>query len=475
MDSNLLARIANPDGADPTAYLRGAQAGNALAGMSAAREGGNLLASGDLQGASGVALRAGQPQLATQFATASGDQSKAQMMQGLQQVTQAAQSPEAWDQFRQLGLSKGHDVGGIENAPKLIAAAQNMYAGVVDPNAAAGRAQSASQFQQSQAQQNSQFQQTLGKPVVVPPGSTFRNPATGETVGGPAAYGMGGGQGTGDDVLAGVDPQTAALVKKVAHYEVGLDALPRSGYQRQQILGLVSLYDPSFNAAVAPARAATVKSFMVGTDSQNITSLNTAIGHLGTLYDSIDGLNNTNTPVVGNLYNMGKNALYGGGGGEQAAAIQKFNQAAKAVGDELAKSFKGAGAAGEAEVAAWRKGLDAANSPDQLKAAISQGVELLRSRVESMQSKYQSAMGAPMKARMIDPSKAAVLTHMGIDPGELDPNYQPPQGGGDNGQGGKPPPTGKSLPPAEQSKVDLLRQRGVPEAQITAALQADGF
>lgn len=183
MDSNLLARIANPQGADPTAYVRGAQAGNALAGYDAARQGGNLLAQGDLQGANALALRYGQPDLATKFSTASGDQSKAILMQGIAEMTQAAQSPQTWEAFRQRGIAAGHDLGDFTQAQKAIAAAQASYAGVVDPSAAAGRAQQASQFVRSQAQNQSQFNQTIDKPVPVYDGQTFQRPSEAVKVG----------------------------------------------------------------------------------------------------------------------------------------------------------------------------------------------------------------------------------------------------------------------------------------------------
>lgn len=172
MDSNLLARIANPQGADPTAYVRGAQAGNALAGLSAAREGGNLLAQGDLPGANALALRAGQPQLATQFSTASGDQSKAVLMQGIAEMTQAAQSPQTWEAFRQRGIAAGHDLGDFTQAQKAIAAAQASYAGVVDPSAAAGRAQQESQFGQTLDLQRQTLDLQRNAPVIVPAGSS---------------------------------------------------------------------------------------------------------------------------------------------------------------------------------------------------------------------------------------------------------------------------------------------------------------
>lgn len=357
---------------------------------------GGLAAGGDFQGASAAALKSGNPQLAGQVFDLGNSEHAAAAKAGVQAMMQA-NTPAAWNQARAHVLqTTGTDsLGPFEKRDAIIKAATD----ALDPAAAASR-----------NLQASQFEQTLNKPVVVPYGSTLQSPATGQRVGGqPQAADTG-------DVLSGIDPQIANMVKGVANYSLDLSSLPRSGPVRQQVLSLVQQYDPTFSAANYGARASTIKSFASGPDAQNIASLNTAVGHLGTLWDTIPSLNNVDWPVGASIVNGVKNAV--NKTGSQGAALGQFEYAANAVSNELGKVFKGSGAVAEGEMRDWQKQLSSASTPTQMRAVIQQGVELVNSRLEALNSKYENTMGRPYTSPIINQKAQGVLDRINAPGGE---------------------------------------------------------
>lgn len=416
MDSNLLGRIANPEVANPAqSYFTGAQQGNALAGLTAARTGGNLLASGDLQGATNAALQAGQPDVAAKLAETSGAVSKATMMQGIQQVSQAAQSPEAWDQFRKLGISKGHDVGGFENAPKIVADAQKRYADAIDPVAAAAR-----------NQQASQFQQTLNKPTI----ESQIDPLTGEKTfvrvapfGGQAqpvavagasapavtpapaqAAQAAGGAALAPEVEASIAKLPSAyapVVRGILDYSVDPRSLPIKA--RAALLGTAQTIDPTYNASNYPARASAIKDATSGKMAQANNSLNTGIGHLDQLVDAVAGLNNGDfTP-----FNAAKNTIATIKGDP---SVTNFKAVADRVAPEITRIWRGVGG-NEADIARDLTTLSTAASPQQLYGAIGNIAKMMQSKIDSNQFQYEQAVPG-RTIQMIKPEAEAVIAKL---------------------------------------------------------------
>jgi hypothetical protein len=167
------------------------------------------------------------------------------------------------------------------NAVRLIQAAQAPSAatpgalGVVPPNpaivaqkqreqqrqdAADRRAEEANQRAaqaEARAQQKFQSEDTMAPP----PGDTAK---------------------TGEDYLKTIPPSLAGQVRALAE---GRRAFPTGTALRspavQQLIAAATQYDPTLDAANAATRVATRKDFTSGKSAQNITALNTVIGHLG--------------------------------------------------------------------------------------------------------------------------------------------------------------------------------------------------
>lgn len=157
----------------------------------------------------------------------------------------------------------------------------------------------------------------------------------------------------------------------------------------QQMMQAVSTYDPNFDAVNYNARANTRKDFTSGKSAQNITSLNTAIGHLGALNDAFAGLKNSDYPS----YNAVANAI-----GRQAGntdiqtAVKDVNTKAIAVAGELAKVFRNTGMS-QKEIDDWKDQISPSNSPAENKKVIESAIELMNSRLDAIGEQYNQGMG----------------------------------------------------------------------------------
>ena len=193
-----------------------------------------------------------------------------------------------------------------------------------------------------------------------------------------------------EEVLAGVDPYVAAQVKAL---DQGRMAFP-SGFAMktpywQTRLNLVAAYDPSFDAVNYNARAKARNDFTSGKSAANITSFNTAIGHLDNLDKSIDALNNTAYPAWNRVANWSATQT---GDINFQKAQKDFMAAKQAVTDELTRAFRGSGG-NVHDIVGWEQTLNEADSPQALHEAVKTAVNLLRSRVESVGDQYNRGMG----------------------------------------------------------------------------------
>lgn len=198
------------------------------------------------------------------------------------------------------------------------------------------------------------------------------------------------GQGpTGADYLATLPKPMADQVKAISEGRIPIPggfALKTPYWQ--QMMTHVSQYDPTFDAVNYNARAATRKDFTSGKSAQNITSFNTAIGHLDTLDKAIDGLNNGAYPSL----NAIKNASVQAGNTDRGKALAHFDSAKDAVSKELVKAFRGTGGS-LTEIQGMESLLDSTKSPQELHAVAKQYMELLHSRIEAVGDQYNKGMG----------------------------------------------------------------------------------
>ena len=219
--------------------------------------------------------------------------------------------------------------------------------------------------------------------------------------------------GTFPQALANVDKGTASVVKQLTEYKIPLPSgMALKTPYWQKVLELSSQYDPSFDSTQYNARLKLKNDFVSGKAAVNIRSLNTAVGHLDTLKQKAEALNNGGIPLWNKIANVGLSET-----GDKR--VTEFNNAATAVESELAAVFKGMGATDQ-EIKQWRANLDASQSPEQLKGAIDTAVELMGSRLDALQSQYETGMGKQKDFKFLNDKSQKILKDMGIEIGTLD-------------------------------------------------------
>lgn len=208
---------------------------------------------------------------------------------------------------------------------------------------------------------------------------------------------------TGDDFLKQLKPNQAALVKSLAEGRSDINSIPKA--QREAYLQMANQYDPTFSAMTYRTKSGVVKDFTSGKTANNITSLNTSIGHLGTLSELGKALQNGDVPLVNRIVNQIKTQT-----GHPEAT--NFELAKIAVGEELMKTFRGSGASVQ-EAAEWKKQFDAARSPAQLQDSIKTGVELLNSRMYNLDEQWKRGMDSETGYKnLLTPHSTEVLRNI---------------------------------------------------------------
>lgn len=203
----------------------------------------------------------------------------------------------------------------------------------------------------------------------------------------------------GQAVLDALPP---ALANQIKGYSEGRLTIPtgralQSGYW-QEMLSLISQYDPSFDVANPSKRSATARAFAVGREGQTANAMVTGIGHLAALSKAVDKLNNTWSPT----YNTIANFLAEHTG---SPVVNDYNTVKKNVVDELTRIWRGTGG-NAADIKDRAEVLDASRSPAQLHSAIAKIGDLLESKLSALEDQYRQGMGRIAEGRQIIPPEA---------------------------------------------------------------------
>lgn len=248
--------------------------------------------------------------------------------------------------------------------------------------------------------------------------------------------------------LQGVPQGAATTVKQLVDYKIPLPSgMALKTPYWQNILSLAGEYDPDFDASQYNVRQKLRMDFTSGKSAENIRSLNTAVGHLDTLNKAAAALKNSSFKPYNTVANAAANMT-----GDKRTT--DFSLAANAVAGELTKVFRGTGGS-EQDIKDWKKTLDAAGSPDQMKSAIDGAVELMGSRMDALNSQYEKGMGKPKSFSFLDDRAKKILKGLGADVDSLDPVK------GSTQTAPVAPATPKaSVTPASGQKIteDLLKQ-----------------
>lgn len=274
---------------------------------------------------------------------------------------------------------------------------------------------------------------------------------------------------TGEEYLATVDPE---LARQARMYIDGRRAFPKGAAQRnprtQLAIDVAMQADPTLDEANAATRVATRKDFTSGLMARNLTSLNTAIGHLKSLQSDATKLNNSWSPDI----NWALNSIQSQRLGDPR--VNNFKTTARAFAAEIAKVFKGTGVPSLQELKDWESSIDPNMSPEQLQGFVHKAADLLQSRIDAVGEAYNRGLSkssdpltlldprAQQTFRAISSSAPAEEKTTGL--------FDPPVNGRVTGQDIK----GFRLQPENEAALDayLRSDKFTPEgyADLSAAL-----
>lgn len=153
----------------------------------------------------------------------------------------------------------------------------------------------------------------------------------------------------------------------------------------QGMIQAANAIDPNFDQTAWSVRNATAKNYLGGGKQfQELQAIGTVAGHLDTLKQAADALDNTRFPRWNSIANLIKQ-------GSGDPSVDRFNTAMQAVSNELSKAYRG-GHVTEGDVKDWQSNINAAKSPDQLKAVIGTLNDLLASKRQRLEEGYAQSM-----------------------------------------------------------------------------------
>jgi hypothetical protein len=227
-----------------------------------------------------------------------------------------------------------------------------------------------------------------------------------------------------EKALVGLSEGDKNVVKMLTNYKMPLpSAFALKTPYWQGILQRASTYDPTFDASQYPTRLATRKAFTQGKQGQNITGLNTAVGHIDSLVKAYKDLDQTKVQTVNQAVNvLAKYFPITKSLEERQGKITGVKTKFNAVKGEMASIFKQSGATDQ-EIKSWNDTVDdpTTATPEMWKNFIASALELMGSRLGALHGQYETSMGKPADFSFLNPKSKDILKKLGVDVAVLDP------------------------------------------------------
>lgn len=189
------------------------------------------------------------------------------------------------------------------------------------------------------------------------------------------------------------------------------------GNDKAKLSQLAAEKDPSFDLSLAPQRIATRKDFSSsGKSGQALTSLNTVMGHLDTLNNAADKLDNKQVTKYNTIANYVKNNI-------GKPEVKQFNAAKVMVVSELGKIAQGSGVVTNEERKQFDDQISDASSPEQVKGVTKTWIDLMKSRTDALKANWNQTMpGIQPPVPFINDKTKKILVKRGYNPNTLEPN-----------------------------------------------------
>lgn len=228
-------------------------------------------------------------------------------------------------------------------------------------------------------------------------------------------------QVSGDAFLKTLPPNMQAMIptiKKMAEYDF---ELPR-GMARARMMPLlnaVAQYDPTFSESDYDNRRNLKKDYSSGATGKQVQALNAVVKHIATLKTKADALNNTQFPWLNEGTNFVQSNLLGD------KRVKGYLTASNTVANELEKYFRGTGGS-ESGVTAFRKQIDASDSPEQIQEAFDTLVDLMTGQASSISNRWKQGMGRSQDYTVLSPESKTILDSVTRGHGQIADTAGPP-------------------------------------------------
>jgi len=209
----------------------------------------------------------------------------------------------------------------------------------------------------------------------------------------PAAEAAAAGK-TGDEFLSAIpDGQDRQLVRQLINYDLDPGKLSAKNGNRERLIALASQADPDYRPSLYAPRAASIKEFTSGgpnSPASIITNGNTAIQHLGRMSELAEKLGGTNKAwILNGLVNWANVKAEELKNNPDLAA---YKSAEDRFVEEATKFYRGVGG-NKSDIDRALSILTPGQSPEARRAAILEQAELMQSKINALQGKYQNGVG----------------------------------------------------------------------------------
>jgi hypothetical protein len=216
---------------------------------------------------------------------------------------------------------------------------------------------------------------------------------------------------------------------------------------RQAFLNKVRAIDPTFSENTNKQRYSFKQTkWNNGKLFDNRTSINTALGHMATLYESSKTLSKTNFPTINEAVNWAKKNAGN-------PALVNFQYDLTVLASEIASAYKGGTAPTDQETEKIYNALSSSFTPTQFQNVLSQSTKLMASKLSSLAQEYKNVMGSYPEESVIQPNVLQELKNAQIDTSKIDEILKNQgYGGSDNNYNGVDLPSG-NLPTYNNIKL----------------------
>ena len=220
-------------------------------------------------------------------------------------------------------------------------------------------------------------------------------------------------------LAAAANGEPSAGVQMVADYQIPLNQLlsrtPPAA--RNMILDQVKKVNPSFQESQYAVAQKTEQDSVTGKIGTTSNAQNTALTHMGTLYEAALALKNGDIQILNRLANA-----WGVQTGKTAKTT--YDAIVHKVGPELASAYiAGGGAVGER--GATEKDFDSSMGADQILKNIGISAELLKGKIKANQQQYERGTYGRGKQKLLSDEAQATLDRLsGLGKGALSTGHK---------------------------------------------------